>query len=251
MAGKVLLINHGAALLTDTLISGLKSLDVPVVRVEPTVEEIEPEKDSTDVFLLFAGSYMYDTPELLPYLRNQRFRDEKPLCIAGYSKEIAEIEEVIPKNMIDREFVRPIDVKYIAETLYLLASADDERKRKRHILLVDDDITFLKMMQNWFSGIYRTTVVKSGMQAITYLASHTPDLVLLDYEMPITTGAQILSMIRSEPATADLPVVFLTGRNDRESIASIIRLKPEGYLRKSMSKEEIMTAVARVLDNRH
>ena len=248
MAGKVLLINHGAALLTDTLISGLKSVDVPVVRVEPLIDQIEPEKDSTDVFLLFAGSYMYETPELLDYLRNQRFRDEKPLCVVGYSKEIAEIEEIIPKNMIDREFVRPIDVKSISDTLYHLASADDERKRKRHILLVDDDITFLKMMQSWFSGNYRTTVVKSGMQAITYLASHMPDLILLDYDMPITTGPQILSMIRSEPHTARIPVVFLTGKSDRESIMNIMRLKPDGYLRKSMNRDEILGAVARVLE---
>ena len=90
---------------------------------------------------------------------------------------------------------------------------------------------------------YRITAVKSGMQAITYIASHTPDLILLDYEMPITPGSQIMEMIRSEPNSAEIPIIFLTGKSDRESVMNVMRLKPEGYLLKSMHKEDIITAV--------
>ncbi len=250
MAGKVLLINHGAALLTDALISNLRAGDVATVQVEPEIAKIEAEKNDTDIFLLFAGDFIYESPELLVYLKDLCFGEEKALCIVGYAKEIAEIEETVPKSMIEHEFIRPIDVKSISTALLSLISAGTARSRERHILLVDDDVTFLKMMQGWLTVRYRVTVVKSGMQAITYIAAHEPDLILLDYDMPITPGPQVLEMIRSEPSSAQIPVIFLTGKNDRESVMSVMRLKPDGYLLKSMDKEKILESVDRFFETK-
>lgn len=243
MAGKVLLINHGAALLTDALVSGLKGMDITAVPVEPKIDQIKVAQSDADAFVLFAGDYIYESPEVLVYLKDLCFGEEKLLCAVGYIKELTEIEETIPKSMIEKEFVRPIDVRSIARAVYNLMSNENDRKKGRHILLVDDDVVFLKMMQSWFSSRYRITVVRSGMQAITYIAAHTPDLILLDYDMPITPGPQVLEMIRSEPSSAKIPVIFLTGKSDRESVMSVMRLKPEGYLLKTMSKGDIINSI--------
>lgn len=61
--------------------------------------------------------------------------------------------------------------------------------------------------------------------------------------MPITPGSQIMEMIRSEPASARIPIIFLTGKNDRETVMKVMQLKPDGYLLKSMSHEEIIAAI--------
>ncbi len=243
MAGKVLLINHGAALMTNTLIASLKEAEISAVHVEPQIEKIEPEKADTDVFLLFAGDFVYDSPELLVYLKDLCFGEEKSLCVVGYEKELAEIEESIPKSMIEHEFSRPIDVKNLSAAIHSLIRSGDGRKREKHILLVDDDVMFLQTMQSWLGMKYHVTVTKSGMQAITYIAAHTPDLILLDYDMPVTPGPQVLEMIKSEPNSAKIPVIFLTGKSDRESVESVLRLKPDGYLLKSMPRERIMDSV--------
>ena len=66
-----------------------------------------------------------------------------------------------------------------------------------------------------------------------------PDLVLLDYEMPVCDGRQTLEMMRSEKAFADVPVIFLTSRGDPESVRSVMALKPAGYLLKKFSPEKI------------
>ncbi|MBE7009080.1 MAG: response regulator [Ruminococcaceae bacterium] len=250
MAGKVLLINHGAAMMTNTLVTNLKGMEIETLRVEPEIEKIEPEKDGVDVVLLFAGDFVYDSPELLVYLKDLCFSDEKPLCVVGYEKELAEIEEIIPKNMIAHEFPRPIDVKGLSAAIHSLIRTGEARKKERHILLVDDDIMFLQTMQSWLAPKYRVTATRSGMQAITYIAAHTPDLILLDYDMPVTPGPQVLEMIRSEPNSAKIPVIFLTGKNDRESVVSVMRLKPEGYLLKSMSKGDILASVDRFFETR-
>ncbi len=250
MAGKVLLINHGSAMMTNTLVASLKSMEIETVRVAPEIEAIDSEKDSADVFLLFAGDFVYESPELLVYLKDLCFSNEKPLCVVGYEKELAEIEESIPKNLIEREFTRPIDVKALSAALHSLIRSSDARKKERHILLVDDDTMFLQTMQSWLSPKYRVTATRSGMQAITYIAAHTPDLILLDYDMPVTPGPQVLEMIRSEPNSAKIPVIFLTGKNDRDSVVSVMRLKPEGYLLKSMSKEDILASIVRFFETR-
>ncbi|MBQ9458982.1 MAG: response regulator [Oscillospiraceae bacterium] len=250
MAGKVLLINHGAAMMTNTLVSSLKSMEIETVRIEPVMDKIEAEKEGVGVILLFAGDFVYDSPELLVYLKDLCFSDEKPLCVVGYEKELSEIEEIIPKSLIAHEFPRPIDVKGLSAAIFTLIRKGETRKSDRHILLVDDDTMFLQTMQSWLSPKYRVTATRSGMQAITYIAAHTPDLILLDYDMPVTPGPQVLEMIRSEPNSAKIPVIFLTGKNDRESVMSVMRLKPEGYLLKSMSKEDILCSVDRFFETR-
>ena len=66
-----------------------------------------------------------------------------------------------------------------------------------------------------------------------------PDLVLLDYEMPICDGKVILEMMRSEEYFANVPVMFLTGNVSRETVQKIIPLKPAGYLVKTLKPDEI------------
>ncbi len=66
---------------------------------------------------------------------------------------------------------------------------------------------------------------------------------MLDYEMPITSGPQVMEMIRSEPNSEGIPIIFLTGKSDKESVMSVMALKPQGYMLKSMPKEEILKTI--------
>ena len=68
-------------------------------------------------------------------------------------------------------------------------------------------------------------------------------LYLLDYEMPVVNGRQVLEMIRTETEFCDMPVIFLTSKNDRASIMEVMQLKPEGYLLKSMEPQQIVQAI--------
>lgn len=90
---------------------------------------------------------------------------------------------------------------------------------------------------------YDLIEASSSLSAIQKITINRPNLVLLDYEMPVCDGRQALEMIRSEKEIADIPVMFLTGRGDRESIKKVISLKPEGYLLKTMSDEEIKKSI--------
>ena len=243
MASKVLFITKGYGFMADSLMKCLKKSGFDVVHAEPEVKEIEAGKKDTDMVLLLAGDYIFGASEALVYIKDITRDEERPLCIIGYDEEISETEKFIPINYISKEFKRPFDAKYIAEELKPLAEVEEDKKLGKHILLVDDDPTFLKMLQGWLTDKYRVTAVKSGMQAITYLASHKPDLVLLDYDMPITEGPQVMEMIRTEFSAKEVPIIFLTGKSDRESIMKVMRLKPQGYLLKTMPRDDIVATI--------
>lgn len=128
-------------------------------------------------------------------------------------------------------FLDAVEHYYAAATIY---------EKKKNILIVDDDTNYLNMINDWLKTSYRVSMATSGVQAITWLATNHSDLILLDYEMPITPGPQVLEMIKSQPDMADIPVIFLTGKSDRESIMKVLALKPAGYLLKTIEKEGLL-----------
>lgn len=110
---------------------------------------------------------------------------------------------------------------------------------KNKILVADDSDFMLKSMEELLKGDYNVSVANSGLSVIRCISLDRPDLIILDYDMPVCNGAQTLEMIRSEKDFANIPVIFLTGRSDREAVEKIIPLKPEGYMVKNMPPEDI------------
>lgn len=240
---KILLVNYSAPLASDTLEAELRSRGLTVARSGAVVEEIEREASDADAVVLFAGDFIYNTPEVLRRLKAFCLDGVAPLCLAGYREEIAAIETVIPKALVEREFARPIEPAQLAEKAAAVAVEHETRKGQKTLLLVDDDAVFLQMMQKWLSSKYRVNAVKSGAQALSFVKAHRPDLILLDFEMPDASGPQVLEALRQEPASASIPVVFLTGKCDERSAESAARLEPDGYLLKAAGKEHVLDFV--------
>ena len=111
--------------------------------------------------------------------------------------------------------------------------------KKKKILVVDDSKMLRQAMKELLKQDYEVELAKSGIAAIQCISLNRPDLILLDYNMPICNGKQVLEMIRSEEDFADIPVFFLTGRVDKESVMKIMPLNPEGYLLKTLKPMEI------------
>lgn len=123
--------------------------------------------------------------------------------------------------------------------------------RKKKILVVDDSGLMRKIMQDLLSREYEVLTADSGTSAIRNITLVRPDLVLLDYEMPVCNGKQVLEMIRSEKDLTNIPVIFLTNRVDRESVRKALSLKPEGYLSKSLSLESVKKEIDHFFEKKH
>jgi len=96
------------------------------------------------------------------------------------------------------------------------------------------------MVREWLKGSYKVSMANSGLQAIKWLGKNHADLILLDHEMPVTSGPQVLEMLRNDPETSSIPVMFLTGKGDKESVMKVVALRPEGYFLKTIQKEELL-----------
>jgi CheY-like chemotaxis protein len=83
------------------------------------------------------------------------------------------------------------------------------------ILLVDDeaDVRAVLKMRLERAG-YRVLEAQTGLQALEMTYSANPDLVVLDYTLPLMSGLEVLKMFRQTPATADLPVLLVSGVDD-------------------------------------
>ena len=142
--------------------------------------------------------------------------------------------------------MRPLDMDDVADDLVELAEAHEEFRRKKTIMVVDDDRDFLMIMDYWMKKKYYVIGVNSGVEAVTYLQHHaSPDLILLDYQMPDLDGYDVMQWLHGTPQTADIPIIFLTGVNDRESVMRIVKHKPDGYLLKTSRKTELLDALER------
>lgn len=125
------------------------------------------------------------------------------------------------------------------------------RTAKHKILVVDDSVTIRQGMKNLLSKDYEVSLAQSGMAAIRAITLNRPDLVLMDYEMPVCDGRHTLEMLRSEEEYADVPVIFLTSRGDPESVSKVLDLKPEGYMLKYLKPTEIKERIDEYFKNKN
>lgn len=117
---------------------------------------------------------------------------------------------------------------------------------KRHIIVVDDNPVLLRNMRNMLQDKYRVTLATSAAQCMKVLGQDKPDLVILDYEMPVVDGKQTLEMIRAEEDIKDVPVIFLTGIADKEHVDAVLDLKPAGYFVKPPMQTKIINAIENI-----
>lgn len=119
---------------------------------------------------------------------------------------------------------------------YLLKRKEEPKQK---MLIVDDSITIRQGMKRLLQTDYEVSMASSGASAIRAITLDRPDLILLDYEMPVCNGRHVLEMLRTEEEFADIPVIFLTSRDDKESINEVLKLKPNGYLLKTLRPAQI------------
>ena len=160
---------------------------------------------------------------------------------------------VIAPHLLEKGVGTPLEMENSMDEVekYLMKREEQEKASpKKKILVVDDSLTIRHGMKQLLEGDYEVALAESGVSAIRTITLNRPDLVLLDYEMPIVDGKQTLEMLRSEKSFEDIPVIFLTGRRDTTTMIQVMPLKPAGYLLKDSKpadlKKEIDAFFAKV-----
>ena len=245
MSGNILLIRKDETFLVNTIKKNMQQNRFGFIETGLSVKDISAYKDEISVMMLYADDMIGEARDALVYIKDLCIEENKILLVIGGRNEFDIIEKIIPKELIEVEVERPLDIAALMEKIGGMIDEKQREQRKKMVLIVDDDPMYLKMVKEWLKDDYRVGMANSGMQAITWLAVNKADLVLLDYEMPTINGSKVLEMLRSEAHSSSIPVMFLTGKSDKESIMEVLALKPAGYLLKTIEKKALLDTLGR------
>ncbi|MBO7374851.1 MAG: diguanylate cyclase [Lachnospiraceae bacterium] len=118
---------------------------------------------------------------------------------------------------------------------------------KKHILIVDDVTTNLKVAGDVLKDKYQLSMAKSGAQALEFLKKAKPDLILLDVRMPGMDGYETLEHIKSNVETSNIPVVFLTVDDKRESEIKGLKMGAMDFILKPFEPDIMLSRIEKIL----
>ena len=114
------------------------------------------------------------------------------------------------------------------------------------ILAVDDDSVIRIHVKSSLKADYQVVPMATAKEALCFLDNNDVDLIILDIDMPETSGFEMHEAIKKNPKTKNIPLIFLTGIEDEELLAKVKSLN-EDYIEKPISTDALITHVKTLL----
>jgi uncharacterized protein (TIGR02266 family) len=116
------------------------------------------------------------------------------------------------------------------------------------VLLAEDEALMAQMTMDMLAGLpLEICVARDGREALAQAEAIRPDLILLDAIMPELDGYEVATALKANPATQDIPIIFMTARPRVEDKVRVLELGAEDYLVKPVRREELLARVRNVL----
>lgn len=239
-----------------------------------------------DILVYCMDTEFKETMSRTVSIKNKFSKNELPLAVIGDEEDCSAFHKVTA-GIADLVIRKPVTVKGIRERIIDLLKKTDEKKEKekerervdeeqkrlkeeerkrkdaeindilasleagefgkKHILVVDDDVRMLKVIKEHLRGTYDVATAINGKLALKFLETKSTDLILLDYVMPDEDGPAVLKKIHENPATKDIPVIFLTGMTERGKIQEALSERPQGYLLKPIARDKLLSTIQSVI----
>ena len=238
----ILLVRETRGYLMMSLWDKLKIKEYQTLVVPADINAISRVQLPLHAILICMDEQLCAKKNALIYLRDKAIEEELPVFLIGDNNEITLLQKMFPADVVAHTFLRPLNLVAVCETLDLYLREQGGKTQKK-ILVVDHSDIMIRNIENWLGSRYDVIAVNSGVMAMKYLETNRPDLILLDYEIPDCVGRELLTIIRKEKGLMNLPVMFLTGKDDRESVMKVMALKPARYLLKTMEPQQIIATV--------
>ncbi len=123
--------------------------------------------------------------------------------------------------------------------------------RQLHVLLVDDSPYIRTIVHGLLThiGVKRVTEAVNGISALEKIREEAPDVILLDWEMPLLNGAELVRIVRSPGVfpTPDIPILMLTGHGERWRILESIKIGVNEFLCKPVSAQALFDRLVSIV----
>jgi len=111
------------------------------------------------------------------------------------------------------------------------------------VLIVDDEPTNINIVAELLYNSYKIKIATDGKTALKMIEKSKPDLILLDISMPEMSGYDVADRLKSSSETKNIPFIFLTAKNDPQSVVKGFNKGALDYISKPFSKEELQARV--------
>ena len=116
------------------------------------------------------------------------------------------------------------------------------------ILVVEDEAAIATMLRyNLEKQGFRVEEATDGQEAMVRIGETTPDLVLLDWMLPVMSGIEVCRQIRRRPETRELPVIMLTARTEDHDAVRALNIGADDYIKKPFGIEALMARIRALL----
>ena len=247
---RVLFTGEKESFLVRVLLKKLNDAGLVCEFVHWGVNEINSKWNDTKLVVMYMDEGETPQDAALHFLCEKMIEDGVQMIPIGDKNAIRFIKDRVSGDLVYAVYERPIDNAAFVDNVSEMFRKLESGEFRKTVLIVDDDPSYLGLVREWLKGTYKVAMANSGLQAIKWLGKNKADLILLDHEMPVTTGPQVLEMLRSEEETKNIPVIFLTGKGDKESVMAVVALKPEGYFLKTIEREELLAKLKSFFENR-
>jgi len=219
---------------TDSVNSYPFDLSEPIAGENVVIENLEKEgyqeiKESNKLEPGFVGSFTENEKSYLPESSNV--------------VQLNSGSQIVGNQVADRQ-VASNQFSHLAQQNIASPSC---------IMVVDDNITFLKVLERFFSSQgYHVVIAQNGQEALHYLSTEQkkPDILVCDVHMPRMNASEFLGNLRTKSYGKDMPVVMLTSDEDVEVEIKFVEQGVEAFIGKSEDPRLLLAHVKRLLENK-
>lgn len=204
------------------------------------------KSNETDLILMDVVMPDKDGFEVVKDIRNsEEGKDIPVLFVTGKSDRNIVLDSI---NLgVDGYLIKPVAKDRLRRKVLDVLNRQDVMKNKKTLLTVDDDVTYLKIINNSLKDNFNVVMINSTKLALNYLDTHKPDIVLIDYNLVPYEGHGVMDYIRHVLNDKDMPIIMMAGINDKKAIVENITDRPDRFLIKPISKLDLLKAIISAL----
>lgn len=148
---------------------------------------------------------------------------------------------------IDGYLAKPVPKETLINKVKEVLDTYTKYDNKKTVLLIDDDVAYLKQLETMLHSKYNVVMINSAKMALNYLSKEHPDIIILDYEMPLYNGANVMNMLQRSGRERHIPVIILSGSLDKKSLENCFLHNPAAYLAKPVPKDLLVYTIEKAL----
>ena len=148
---------------------------------------------------------------------------------------------------VDGYLIKPVNKDTLVSKVNEVYESRRKKDNRSTVLLIDDDITYLKQLNTMLNPYYNVVMINSAKLALNYLMKNTPDVIILDYQMPLYNGANVMNMIQKNNVGRPIPIIILSGALDRDALQACYAYNPFACLAKPVTKDVLIENIENAL----